>query len=77
MFDDWEQLKRTVEDLTEKKARAEGGLAELLTRLRKEFGITEDQLDRLLEEKQEEERKLARKVTAKTDEFRKKLEGKL
>lgn len=38
MMDDYEKLKREVEEARRSQARAEGALAEVMNRIKKEFG---------------------------------------
>lgn len=56
MLDDFESLKRKVEDLRERKARAVGAYQEHLKRLRKDYGVkTLKDAEKLLKRKKQEE----------------------
>lgn len=62
MLDDFEQLKRRVEELRERKARAEGAYQEHLKRLKKDYGVkTLREAEQLLERKKDEEQAAAAK----------------
>lgn len=74
MLDDFESLKREVEEAQRKKDQAEGALAQLMKSVKKEFGCNSlQELQDLLDELKEQERQIARKVESKTEEFRKRF----
>lgn len=60
MLDNFEELKRRVDGLRERKARAEGAYQEHLKRLRKDYGVkTLKDAEKLLEKKKDEEQAAA------------------
>lgn len=62
MLDDFEQLKRKVEELKARKARAEGAYQEHLKRLKKDYGVKSlADAEKLLEEYKDKEQELAGK----------------
>jgi hypothetical protein len=62
MLDDFEQLKRKVEALRERKARADGAYQEHLKRLKKDYGVKSlEDAEKLLEEYKDKEHGAAAK----------------
>ena len=73
MFDNFEALKREVEDVTRKRDKAAGALEQVLKRLKKDFGCrTLKEAKAKLVALEEQERKAAKDYTAKKEEFEKK-----
>jgi predicted Zn-dependent protease len=65
MMDDFEALKRKVEELKARKARAEGAYQEHVKRLKADYGVTSvKEAEDLLEEFKNKELRLAKKYAA-------------
>ena len=70
MFDDFESLKRRVEELTRKRDRASGELKAAISTLKKEFGCSSiEEAKEMLTEMEKRERQLAKKYTKAKQEF--------
>lgn len=73
MLDDYQALKRKVENLRREAHQAEGALKEIATRLKKEFGCDSiEEAKALLDKLLKKEIALARRVTKAKRAFEKK-----
>jgi predicted nucleic acid-binding Zn-ribbon protein len=72
-LDDYQALKRSVEELTRRRDEAKGALAQVMKDIRKDFGCkTLKEAKTLLRKLQEKEQKLYKKYTRAKAEFEEK-----
>jgi len=77
-IDDLERIKREVERKQQEKDRAEGALNEILSRLKKEYGVSSlKEAKALLKKLEQEEVEEAEKFQKAKKEFEKACEGHL
>lgn len=78
MLDDWEKVKREVEQMQRDHDRAAGALEQSLARMKEEFGVrTQEEFERWIAKQGEVERKLARKWTVALKKFRQATQGRI
>lgn len=80
-LDDFEHLKRQVDDLTRQRDQAEGALSQILLRLKREFGVNnlkqaKAKLAKLKQERAKAEEDYFRKKAKFVRKWGKKLKGK-